>query len=72
MAQMNVTLVSYRENIDLSTPQGRMIAGIFSVLADYELSMIRDRTRAGMRAAKARGSKIGNQKRYFDRDRPLN
>lgn len=31
--------------------------------------MIRERTKAGMRAAKARGSKIGRQKRFFDTKR---
>lgn len=65
----NVNLVSFRENLDLSTAQGRMIAGIFSVLAEYELAMIRERTRCGMRAAKARGSQIGPRKRFFDKER---
>ena len=67
LAERNITLISFRENLDLSTAQGRMLAGIFSVLADYELSLIRDRTRAGMRAAKARGSQIGNRKALFDK-----
>ena len=67
LSERNITLVSYRENIDLSTAQGRLIASIFAVLAEYELSMIRERTRAGMRSAKARGKKIGNQKRFFDK-----
>ena len=67
LSERNITLVSYRENLDLSTAQGRLIAGIFSVLAEYELNIIRERTRAGMRSAKARGSKIGNQKRFFDK-----
>ena len=49
MIERNITLVSYRENIDLSTAQGRMIAGIFSVLAEYELNIIRERTKAGDR-----------------------
>lgn len=61
-----LTLVSYRENIDLSTAAGRMLAGIFSVLAEYERSIISERTKAGMRAARARGKQIGNRKRYFD------
>ncbi len=69
LSERNVSLISFRENIDLSTATGRMVAGFFSVLADYELSMIRERTRAGMRAAKARGSKIGKQKRFFDKKR---
>ncbi|WP_339911806.1 recombinase family protein [Symmachiella dynata] len=65
--EKNITLISYRENIDLSTSTGRMIVGIFSVLAEYELSMIRERTKAGMRAAKARGSQIGQKRRYFNK-----
>ena len=67
LTEKNITLVSFRENIDLGTASGRMIAGIFSVLADYELSIISERTRAGMRAAKARGSQIGPRKGYFDK-----
>jgi DNA invertase Pin-like site-specific DNA recombinase len=68
LAERKITLISFRENIDLSTSSGRMIAGIFSVLADYELSIIRERTKAGMRAAKARGSQIGPLKRHFDKE----
>jgi DNA invertase Pin-like site-specific DNA recombinase len=64
--ERNITLVSFRENIDLSTSAGRMLAGIFSVMAEYERSIISERTRSGMRAAKARGKRIGNQKAYFD------
>ena len=66
MSENRLTPLSYRENIDLSTPAGRMLAGIFSVLAEYERSIISERTKAGMRAAKARGKQIGNRKRYFD------
>jgi DNA invertase Pin-like site-specific DNA recombinase len=66
MSERGLSLVSYRENIDLSTASGRMLAGIFSVLAEYERSIISERTKAGMRAAKARGSRIGNPKRFFD------
>jgi len=66
-SENNVTLVSYRENIDLSTASGRMLAGIFSVLAEYERNIIADRTRAGLRAAKARGKRVGNRKHYFDK-----
>ncbi|MHB8866817.1 MAG: recombinase family protein [Pirellulaceae bacterium] len=67
--ERDIILISFRENIDLSTSSGRMIAGIFSVLADYELSIIRDRTKSGMRAAKARGSQIGPKKNRFDKQK---
>ncbi|QDT50523.1 Transposon Tn3 resolvase [Symmachiella dynata] len=65
--ERGITLVSFRENIDLSTSTGRMIVGIFSVLAEYERQIIIDRTRSGMRAAKARGSQIGQKRRHFDK-----
>ncbi|WP_278471025.1 recombinase family protein [Gimesia maris] len=67
--ERNITLISFRENIDLSTSTGRMLAGLFSVLADYELSIIRERTRSGMRSAKARGSQIGKKPQYFNKRR---
>jgi DNA invertase Pin-like site-specific DNA recombinase len=69
LVERDVVLVSFRENIDLSTSTGRMVAGLFSVLADYELSIIRERTKAGMRAARARGSQIGPKKRFFDAEK---
>jgi DNA invertase Pin-like site-specific DNA recombinase len=69
LVERSVVLVSFRENIDLSTSTGRTVAGLFSVLADYELSIIRERTRAGMRAARARGSQIGPGKRPFDAEK---
>ena len=69
MTERNVTLVSFRENIDLSTSAGRMLAGIFSVLAEYERSIISERTKAGLRAAKAKGKQVGNSKRHFDKKR---
>ena len=67
MTERNITLVSFRENIDLSTSSGRMLAGIFSVLAEFERSIISERTKAGMRAAKARGSQIGQRANRFDK-----
>lgn len=62
-----ISLVSFRENIDLSTSTGQMIAGIFSVMAQYERSIISERTAAGIRAARARGKQIGRKRKYFDK-----
>lgn len=66
LTEHELSLVSYRENIDLSTSTGRMLAGIFATMAEYERSIISERTKAGMRAAKARGKQVGNLRRYFD------
>lgn len=65
-SEHDLTLVSFRENVDLSTSAGRMMAALFATLAEFERSLISERTRAGMRAAKARGRQVGNVRRYFD------
>lgn len=67
LTSRDIVLVSFRENIDLSTSAGRMLAGMFSVLADYKLSIIRERTKAGLRRARAQGKQVGKKKNFFDK-----
>lgn len=51
------------QGIDTSTPVGRMVYGHLAVNAEFELEQIRERTKAGMAAAKARGVHIGRPKK---------
>lgn len=50
---------SLTESIDTTTPAGRMLMQMLGAFAEFELSMIRERTRAGIQAAMARGAKPG-------------
>lgn len=50
-----VALVSLRESLDTSTPGGRLIFHVFGALAEFERDLIRERTQAGLAAARARG-----------------
>ncbi|MBI3444397.1 MAG: recombinase family protein [Magnetospirillum sp.] len=52
-------LVSLCEGIDLGTPAGRMVYGMLGAVAQFERDVIRERTKAGLAAAKARGVKLG-------------
>ncbi len=63
LRQHQIPLVSYRENIDLSTCTGKMLAGMFTLMAEYERNIISERTKAGLRAARARGRQMGRSRR---------
>jgi DNA invertase Pin-like site-specific DNA recombinase len=49
--------------IDVTTPNGKMIFGIFATLAEFERELITERTRAGLAAARARGRKGGRRRK---------
>jgi len=59
LEQAGVGLCSLSEGIDTTTPNGRLIFHIFGALAEFERELIRERTRAGLAAARARGRKGG-------------
>ena len=54
-----VALKSLTEGIDTTTPNGRLIFHLFGALAQFERELIRERTMAGLAAARARGRKGG-------------
>jgi len=62
LVERGIVLKSLRENVDFATPTGRMVAGIFASLAEYERELIRERAAAARAAAAARGRHIGRPK----------
>src|SRR5436309_4479373 len=53
---------SITENIDTTTSGGKLVFHIFGALAEFERDIIKDRTKAGLEAARARGRKGGQPK----------
>ena len=65
LEERRVGLRSLTENIDITTPGGRLI---FGALAEFERTLIRDRTQASLTAARTRGRK-GGRRHSLDADR---
>ena len=60
LQEKQVGFRSLTENIDTTAPTGKLIFHIFGALAEFERELIRERTRAGLAAARARGRKGGH------------
>ena len=54
-----IGLISLNDPIDTTTSQGRLVFNIFASLAEFEREIIKERTQAGLKAARARGRKGG-------------
>ncbi len=62
---------SLQENIDTTNPGGKLIFHIFGALAEFERNLIRERTMAGLEAARARGRQGGRRKALDKKKRDL-
>lgn len=69
--RQGIGLRSLQENIDTTTSGGRLVFHLFGALAEFERNLIRERTRAGLSAARARGRQGGRPKRLDPKKREL-
>ncbi len=60
---LGIEFVSLSEQVDTSTPTGRMIFTVLGAVAELERSLIAERVRAGLRNARAKGKKLGRPKK---------
>jgi DNA invertase Pin-like site-specific DNA recombinase len=64
-----VAFISFRDNLDLSTPSGRLMFQIIGAMAEFERSLIQERVKAGLRNARAKGKKFGRPRAHVDASR---
>ena len=55
----NVKLISVKESFDTTTPQGRLMMTVFQAFSQFERDLIVERTKEGLKSARARGRKGG-------------
>jgi DNA invertase Pin-like site-specific DNA recombinase len=56
---LGIDFISLHEGVDTSTPNGRLVFGIFASIAEFERELIRDRVRSGLASARAKGKRLG-------------
>jgi DNA invertase Pin-like site-specific DNA recombinase len=59
LESVGVCFVSLKDNLDFSTPAGRLMFNVIGAMAQFERDLIRERTLSGMAAARRRGARIG-------------
>ena len=67
--ERGIELRSVTENIDTATPGGRLVFHLFGALAEFERGIIRERTLAGLQAARAKGNVGGRPARFGPKER---
>lgn len=63
---IGIDFISIHEGVDTSTPNGRLVFGIFASIAEFERELTRDRVRSGLAAAKAKGKRVGRPRVAVD------
>ena len=66
-----VQFISLCEQVDTSTPTGKLMFTLIAAFAEFERDLIRDRVRAGIARRQAKGLPVGKQRKVFDRDRAM-
>ena len=61
LSERGIEFVSLRESLDTTTPGGKLVFHVFGAVAEFERDIIRERTMAGLEAARARGRKGGRK-----------
>jgi len=61
LSSLGIGFISYQDNLDLTTSQGRLMFHIIGSMAEFERELIAERVRAGIENARRKGKRIGRK-----------
>lgn len=67
LEKRNVGFISLQEGFDTTNSSGKLIFQIFGALAEFERNLIKERTKAGLKAARARRRQGGRKRKLSDK-----
>lgn len=71
LERQGIGFQSVQESIDTTTPGGKLVFHVFGALAEFERNLIRERTQAGLTAARARGRTGGRPQSLDEKQRAM-
>jgi len=66
LRSLGVALCSYHENLDFTTATGQLMFHLLAAFAQFERELIRERVRAGLANARAKGKVLGRPRKLVD------
>jgi DNA invertase Pin-like site-specific DNA recombinase len=61
LSSLGIGFISYQDNLDFSTAQGRLMFHIIGAMAEFERELIRERVKAGIENARRKGKRLGRK-----------
>jgi DNA invertase Pin-like site-specific DNA recombinase len=61
LSSLGIGFISFQDNLDLTTPQGRLMFHIIGAMAEFERELIRERVKAGLENARRKGKRLGRK-----------
>ena len=69
LSALGIAFVSVTEPFDTSTPSGKLLLHMVSAMAEFERSLLIERVKSGVAAARRRGARLGRPRARLDEDR---
>lgn len=66
LRQLGVSFISYHENLDFTSSTGLLLFHLLGAFAEFERNLIKERVKAGLANAKAKGRKLGRPGKKID------